>query len=262
MKPILRYYDLHPDVTAFSTTRRGGVSQGNYSQLNINGYCGDDEAHVAENRTLLAAELGIATERLFLPHQVHGVEVRALKDDFLRLDTEEQRRMLEGVDAVMTDVAGICIGVSTADCIPVLLYDPTHRAAAAIHAGWRGTVARIVQHTVRQMALVYGTDPRDLLAVVGPGISLDAFEVGDEVYEEFEQAGFDMTVLAERLKKWHINLPLCNQLQLVEQGVPAANIQQSGICTYSHPDEYFSARRLGIKSGRIFTGIQIKKEQC
>ena len=250
ISPQLTYYNMGTGVTAFSTTRQGGCSTGNYAAFNINGYCGDDEVHIAANKVALCGLLGIDSNRLVMPHQVHDCVVR-------RIDGPQQG-VMEGVDAVMTDVPQLCIGVSTADCIPVLLYDSTHRAVSAVHAGWRGTVLRIVQKAVEAMCHAYGTAPADLQAVIGPGISLDSFEVGDEVYDQFLSAGFDMQPISRREAKWHIDLPMCNRLQLMEAGVPADHIQMTNICTYQQYDRYFSARRLGIQSGRIYTGILIK----
>ena len=250
ISPQLTYYNMGTGVTAFSTTRQGGCSTGNYAAFNINGYCGDDEVHIAANKVALCSLLGIDSNRLVMPHQVHDCVVR-------RIDGPQQG-VIEGVDAVMTDVPQLCIGVSTADCIPVLLYDSTHRAVSAVHAGWRGTVLRIVQKAVETMRDTYGTAPADLQAVIGPGISLDSFEVGDEVYDQFLSAGFDMQTISRRDAKWHIDLPMCNRLQLMEAGIPADHIQMTNICTYQQYDRYFSARRLGIQSGRIYTGILIK----
>ena len=250
ISPQLTYYNMGTGVTAFSTTRQGGCSTGNYAAFNINGYCGDDEVHISANKVALCSLLGIDSNRLVMPHQVHDCVVR-------RIDGPQQG-VIEGVDAVMTDVPQLCIGVSTADCIPVLLYDSTHRAVSAVHAGWRGTVLRIVQKAVETMRDTYGTAPADLQAVIGPGISLDSFEVGDEVYNQFLSAGFDMQPISRRDAKWHIDLPMCNRLQLMEAGVPADHIQMTNICTYQQYDRYFSARRLGIQSGRIYTGILIK----
>ena len=250
ISPQLTYYNMGTGVTAFSTTRQGGCSTGNYAAFNINGYCGDDEVHIAANKVALCSLLGIDSNRLVMPHQVHDCVVR-------RIDGPQQG-VIEGVDAVMTDVPQLCIGVSTADCIPVLLYYSTHRAVSAVHAGWRGTVLRIVQKAVETMRDTYGTAPADLQAVIGPGISLDSFEVGDEVYDQFLSAGFDMQPISRRDAKWHIDLPMCNRLQLMEAGVPADHIQMTNICTYQQYDRYFSARRLGIQSGRIYTGILIK----
>ena len=246
--PQLTYYDFGERVVAFSTTRHGGCSTGNYAAFNINAYCGDEAAHIAENRCSLATLLGIDDSHIVMPHQVHETVVR-------RIDGPQQE-VIEGVDAVMTDVPRLCIGVSTADCIPILLYDETHHAVCAVHAGWRGTVKRIVHAAIQSMHDTYGSEPSQLKAVIGPGISLESFEVGDEVFRQFAEAGFDMTVISRKYSKWHIDLPMCNRLQLEEVGV--RDIWLSGICTFQQHQDYFSARRLGINSGRIFTGIMLQ----
>ena len=278
-------YDMDPDVVAFSTMRQGGCStvhkateseacpSSNYAQFNINRYCGDSEEHVAHNRKVLCRQLGITDDRLIMPHQTHETRVACIDERFLSLPPEERQTALEGIDALMTDVPGVCIGVSTADCIPLLLYDPQHRAACAIHAGWRGTVARIAERAVRAMTETYGTRPSDLIAQIGPGISLDSFEVGQEVYDAFAVAGFDMPTISKLYpvnnggsqlftfhsslftSKWHLDLPECNRRQLLASGLTAARIHLSGICTYKACDTFFSARRLGVRSGRIFTAI-------
>ena len=253
--PRLTYYDISPRIVAFSTTRHGGFSHGAYGDFNINPYCGDTPEAVADNRKALCRLLGVDEERLILPHQVHRTEVVTVEPDFFSYASDRRAGMLEGVDAVMSDVPGVCFGVSTADCIPVIMYDAVRHAACVVHAGWRGTVARITEKAVAAMCRRYGSLPPDIFAVVGPGISAEAFEVGDEVYDEFSRNGFDMTSIAFRRGKWHIDLPSCNRLQLLECGIPEHNVQLSGICTYSSFDDYFSARRLGAASGRIFTGV-------
>ena len=163
----------------------------------------------------------------------------------------------------MTSLPGVCIGVSTADCIPVLLYDQAKHVSCAIHAGWRGTVKRIVEKAVSEMTSVYGSRPEDILAQIGPGIHLESFEVGDEVYDAFEKEGFQMETISQKYpandgsaqEKWHIDLPECNRLQLLVSGIPESQISVSAIDTFQQHDTFFSARRLGINSGRIFTGI-------
>ena len=257
-KPVLHYYDFGQDVVAFSSTRQGGYSDGNYGQFNINRYCGDSVEAIAKNRQALCQQLQIDDSHLLMPHQVHLTEITTVNDEFLRLDSEQQHERLEGVDAIMTDIRGVCIGVSTADCIPVLLYDPVKHAACAIHAGWRGTQQRIVEKAVKAMTETYGSNACDLQAQIGPGIGLDSFEIGDEVYDAFAQAAFDMAAISERREKWHINLPLCNKMQLMMMGIKPENISVSDICTYKSHDTFFSARRLGINSGRIFTAIMLK----
>lgn len=257
IQPQLDYYDLGTDVVAFSSTRHGGCSKGNYATFNINRYCGDAEENIRSNREALCQLLDISDDHLIMPHQVHLTKTVQIDNSFLTLNTTKRQEALEGVDALMTNLSGVFIGVSTADCIPVLLYDKEKHAVCAIHAGWRGTVKRIVIKAVEAMTVAYGTNPKQLTAQIGPGISLDSFEVGDEVYDSFAKEGFNMSAISRKEEKWHINLPECNRLQLMVSGLEFQNIKVSSVCTYKQADDYFSARRLGINSGRIFTGIML-----
>lgn len=252
-------YNIGPCVRAFSTTRHGGFSKGAFGEFNINPYCGDDAEAVKKNRCLLAEELHLNEGQIILPHQTHQTEICYINENFFCMPQTVQKEMLEGIDAVITDVGGICIGVSTADCIPVLLYDTVYHVACAVHAGWRGTVKRIVEKAIAEMQCLCENEPANLKAIIGPGISLEAFEVGDEVFEEFKDAGFSMSGISTKIAgKWHIDLPECNRQQLLQAGLSEENIQLSGICTYNNPEDFFSARRLGIKSGRIYTGIILR----
>lgn len=252
------YYPLADGVTAFSTTLHGGESLGRYAGMNINPYCGDSSEAVAANRRLLADELRVAEQALVLPRQVHGTVCREIPADFLHLSQHDKIALLDGADAVMTHGKHLCIGVSTADCIPLLLYDVQHHAAAAVHAGWRGTMQRIARKVVEDMGRAFGTQPEDLRAVIAPGISVKNFEVGQEVYDAFASSGHDMDAIARKYEKWHLDLPLSNRLQLEAAGVLPTNILMTGICTYDALEDYFSARRLGIASGRIYTGIVLR----
>lgn len=260
-KPVLQYYPLGEGVTAFSSTRQGGYSEGRYGEFNINRYCGDSEEAIKRNREALCQLLDIEDCRLLMPHQVHLAEIAVVDREMMSLSAEERQQRLDGIDALMTNEAGVCIGVSTADCIPVLLYDPKRRASCAIHAGWRGTVQRIAEKAVGRMTETYGTNPKDIIAQIGPGIHLESFEVGEEVYEAFEKAGFPMEQISKRYEKWHIDLPECNRLQLVAAGILEAQIAVSPVCTFQQSDTFFSARQLSIHSGRIFTGILLQESE-
>ena len=197
------------------------------------------------------------------PHQVHGTEIREVTDP---LTTRDE---LEGVDALVTNVAGVAISVRTADCIPVLLYDALHGAIAAVHAGWRGTVLRISCTVIDRMRELYGTEAADIQAVIGPGIGPDSFQVGQEVADEFDKAGFPMEqILRDCGPKapteqnpmqggLHIDLWQSNRWLLEQAGVRPQNIQVTGICTYRNNDRFFSARREGIKCGRIINCIKL-----
>ena len=258
MRPVLLEYDLGDGVRAFSTTRSGGCGKGAYGEFNANMFCGDDKKNVEANRKYLCAELGIGTKSLIIPHQVHGTVCADIDDGFMRLGDDERAERLEGVDAMLTCEKGVCIGVSTADCIPILLYDRKKGVAGAVHAGWRGTARRIAEKAVGRMKDEFGSRAEDIRAVVGPGISLESFEVGDEVYDEFGREGFPMEEIARRYgEKWHIDLWKANTLQLESEGVRSENIEVAGICTYKNYDRFFSARRLSINSGRILTGIMM-----
>ena len=195
---------------------------------------------------------------MFLSLSTCSIEFLLMNNEAFMAQTATKRQeALEGVDALMTNLPDVCIGVSTADCIPVLLYDPAHHAVCAIHAGWRGTVQRIVVKAVEAMMQDYDTQPQQLVAQIGPGIHLDSFEVGDEVYEAFAQAGFNMESISKKYDKWHIDLPECNRLQLIAAGLLPQSVNVSPVCTFQQAADYFSARRLGINSGRIFTAINI-----
>ncbi len=244
------FYDLHPAVTAFSTERHCSAAKAPYDGFNITPYTGDDAAHVEGCKQLLCDLLHIDDRHLVVPHQIHGTQIA-------EITTENLGSSLEGIDAVVTQLPDTCIGVSTADCVPIVIYDGRNRAIAAIHAGWRGTVARIASKTLTFMSERYGTRPEDVKAAIGPSIGPDAFEVGDEVVDAFANAGYDIASLAFRNSRWHINLWEANATDLKSAGLDAKSIDIAGLCTFANPTRFFSARRLGINSGRMFTGCLI-----
>jgi YfiH family protein len=175
------------------------------------------------------------------------------------------REDLEGFDAFITNLPGVAIGVRTADCVPVLLYDPKNRVIAAVHSGWKGTVQMIPRKVIGIMEDSYGTKPEDLLAAIGPCIGFESFQVGEDVAAGFKDAGFPMDriwkFMGPRGKKpmeggHHINLPEACRWVLLESGLKKANIQICGIDTYNAPS-FYSARREGIECGRIINAIKI-----
>lgn len=191
-------------------------------------------------------QLGIGHDALVLPRQTHSDHV---------LWSQKAGRP-EDTDAVITDSPGLCICVKTADCIPILLYDARQRTVAAVHAGWRGTVAGIVRKTIKEMMPL---SPADLHAIIGPGISLECFEVGDEVYDVFQREQFPMQRIAKRFpadggESWHIDLWEANRWLMEQEGVTDIFVQ--GICTRNSMD-FYSARRETINTGRNYNGIMI-----
>lgn len=195
---------------------------------------------------LQGESLRIDPERIMIPRQTHSTNVRWVNTFGEVPDT----------DAVITAEKGLCIAVKTADCIPILIYDVRRHLIAAVHAGWRGTVGRIVEKTLRQV----DSKAEDLHAIIGPGISQDSFEVGDEVYEQFLQEGFPLQQLARKYpsvdgERWHINLKEANRWLLNRNGV--GDVIVSGIDTMKSL-LFYSARRETIKTGRNINGIMIR----
>ena len=252
------FHNLHTQVTAFSTTRNGGVSKGDYASMNCTPYTGDDIEAVQRNQQLLCTALHIEKEQLIIPYQTHSVNALVIDKEFLQQNAGKRDEQLQNIDALITQEKGVCLCVSTADCTPILLYDRKQQVIAAIHAGWRGSVNYIVRKTLEQMNRLYNTQGEDIFAAIGPCIGFDAFEVGDEVYDAFKQNDFPMEYISgwkPETHKWHIDLQMANSVQLIDFGVPTEQIDICDICTFTHYEKFFSARRLGIKSGRTLSGI-------
>ena len=249
-----------PGVKAFQIPR-GVVNRRNpYSEHNLCDYVGDDALRVIDARLLLCQRLGIDLDRLVMPRQVHGSRVEVIDEAYLQADVDQQEQRLEGVDALVTHLPGICIGVNTADCVPIVLADPHTGIVAVAHAGWRGAVARIAARTVEAMAR-RGAVPGQILATIGVSICPECFEVGDEVVEAFAQAHHDVDAVTSRhpgTGKAHIDLRMACARTLTEAGVPQGQITITQLCSRCNSDRYFSARRMGVKSGRTFTGIYMQ----
>lgn len=192
-------------------------------------------------------------------HQVHNCKVAVIDRPGLT------REDLEGYDAFVTNLTGVAIGVRTADCVPILLYDPVKRAVAAVHAGWKGTVLRISQNALELMAFRFGSSAADVKAVIGPAIGPDSFQVGIEVAEKFKLAGFPMDYVwsfrgpgdgSPMSGGHHIDLFKANRWLLEQSGVLSDNIQVFDIDTFTVP-EFFSARREGTQCGRNINAIKL-----
>ena len=244
-------------VEAFSTTRGQVDGRNAYSGVNLCDYVGDDALRVLDARLTLAMQLGVDLDDLVMPRQTHSCRVAVVDERFRTMDIDKQEQALEGVDALVTKLQGLVIGVNTADCVPIVLVDGQAGIIAAAHAGWRGTVGRIAKAVVEEMCR-QGASADRIQAAMGPSICQDCFEVGDEVVDAFRKARFnldDIVVRNATTGKAHIDLRAANRAVLVAAGVPGGNIVESQHCSRCEHDRFFSARRLGINSGRTFTGI-------
>lgn len=248
-----------PDLLHFCTTRHGGVSLGNYVTFNISPFSGDNIENQQSNLSILATQLHITPQQIIFPYQTHSDSVKIINSDFLKLSNSEKTSYLDGVDSLITDLPQVCIGITTADCVPVLIFDKVNKVVAAVHAGWRGTCSRIVEKTIQQMIITYGTKPNEVFASIGVSISPEVYNVGEELITEFEEANFPITEIFNRHdNKLYLDLWNANKWLLMQSGIPESQIEITGICSFTHSNDYFSARKLGIKSGRMLSGIMLK----
>lgn len=238
-------FEPFTNLIAAESTRHGGVSPFPFASLNVGINTADSPENVQENRHRFFSSLGIAPEQVASSYQVH--------DD--RILTVTQPGRFEGYDALITNVPNQFLTVTVADCTPILIYDTGQNAVAAIHAGWRGTVARIVKKTVDALHSEFGTRPADCFAYVGTCIDLCSFEVGDEVAQQFDSPHKQFDV--ER-QKFRIDLKAANVAQLESAGIPARQIGVSPFSTVVHNQHYFSYRAEGGNTGRMLALIGLK----
>jgi len=163
---------------------------------------------------------------------------------------------VEDCDALITQEKGVVLTILTADCVPVLLYDPRNEVVAAVHAGWKGTEAEIVSKTVSKMQERFGCSVEDMIAAVAPSIGRCCYEVGEDVAKHF----FDMPdSYTKKEDKYMLDLPYINKSQLLKAGLSEDNIEMSGICTACEVDDYFSYRKEQGCSGRFMSLIGMKR---
>jgi YfiH family protein len=250
------------------SVRAGGETSvyGAAGEQNLGWTAEDDLAVVAANRrSFVEALAGDAGFELVTVRQVHGAVVHPVELGCGPLSTPEGKAVLQG-DGLVTSQAELMLGVQTADCVPVLIADTRTRAVGAFHAGWRGTVARIVEQGVATMAREFGSKPEDLIAAVGPSIGPCCFEVGEEVREEFER-GFERAreIIADGVGgKARVDLWEANRRQLLAAGVPAGAITVVGECTACAQTEdgrrkFFSYRAEKGVTGRMLNVIGVRQ---
>jgi YfiH family protein len=239
-------------ANAFST-RACGVSPFPENSLNLAGFDQDSAENIRENRrrffSLLEGRWALAA-----CWQVHGARVRVVRE------REDAHTEGERCDALTTRLPGVLLGVKTADCVPVLLGDARSGACAAVHAGWRGTLAEVVRHALAAMGEEFGTDARDVRAAIGPAALSCCYEVGADVIEAFRSKFGYADALFKPTREGHalVDLHRANREQLVESGVAVERIHALPLCTICRPELFFSYRRdrkLYGRSGRLLSVI-------
>ncbi len=241
-----------PYLTIPALDKAGGIRHVFTTRLNGQGKRGR-AGKTPEDWNAVATVFGVSNGRIVTVNQVHGeniIRVNALN--------YQQVRFIHA-DALITDVPGLAVGVETADCVPVLLFDPVRPAAAAVHAGWRSTVKKIVQKAINRMSEEFGTEPARLIAAIGPAIGPECYEVDEPVMEPVRESfSFWHEVTASRGQdRWSLDLVKANRMELLQIGLAEKNIHALGMCTSCRKDLFYSYRAEG-KTGRMLSAIMLK----
>lgn len=242
------------------TTRAGGVSEGIFDSLNLSFTRGDDESAVMENYDRLAAALDTRKEQFVCTDQTHTTNVIRVGKEDCGYGVTRQKPYTD-VDGLVTDEPGVVLSTFFADCVPLYFVDTVNRAIGLSHSGWRGTVGRMGQRTLEKMATEFGTNPKDIVAAVGPSICQDCYEVSEDVAEEFikEFSGHADEILINKGNgKYQLDLWKTNEIVLIEAGVNKENIAVTNICTCCNPDVLFSHRASKGKRGNLGAFMYIR----
>lgn len=236
------------------STRLGGVSQGIYASMNLSFSRGDEREAVLENYRRIAGAIGFDWESIVTSDQTHTTNVRVVTESDRGCGLTKPRPYRD-VDGMITDVPGLVLATFYADCVPLYLVDPVNKAIGLSHSGWKGTAGKIGLATVRAMQREYGTDPKDLVAAIGPSICQECYEVGGDVIGEFEK-GFpkeqwDRLFYHKPNGKYQLDLWEANRQIFLEAGVAAERIILPGICTCCNPQFLFSHRASKGKRGNL-----------
>lgn len=256
--PILEEIDW---VSHLFSTRMGGVSGGIYRSLNLSYTRGDEKEAVDENFKRIAGLLSCSLEDIVCSDQTHTTNLRVVG----RADGGKgiiRQKDYRDVDGLLTDEPGVYLATFFADCVPLYFVDIKKRAIALAHSGWRGTVARMGERVVEKMREVYGTDPADLAAVIGPSICQECYEVSEDVAEAFAGAFHgpgqaDEILFKKGGGKYQLDLWRANEIVLTEAGITADNIQVTDLCTCHNASYLFSHRASHGRRGNLgaFLGI-------
>ena len=237
------------------STRLGGVSRGGCASMNISTHRGDDPAAVEENRRRIASAIGVDPQKMVYTCQTHTTNVALVT-------AEDAGKSLPETDGMITRAPGLCLVTFYADCVPLYFVDPVRKAVGLSHSGWRGTVGKIGKVTVETMTREFGSDPKDILAAVGPSICQDCYEVSEEVIglfrENFVEELWPKLFYGKENGHYQLNLWEANRLIFEEAGILPEHITVTDVCTACNPELLFSHRASGGKRGNLagFLGLR------
>lgn len=243
------------------STRLGGVSEGYYASMNLSFDRGDRKEAVAENFRRIGEALGVRCEDMVLSRQTHTTNVRIVTDADRGKGITRERDYTD-VDGLVTNVPGICLVTSYADCVPLFFVDPVKKVIGLSHSGWRGTVGKIGRKTVELMHERFGSDPADILAAVGPSVCMDCYEVSSDVIEKFKAAFpencWEQLFYEKPDGKYQLDLWKANELIFLESGILPEHIAVTNVCTHCNSDILYSHRAAGDKRGNLCAFLALK----
>ncbi len=230
------------------STRLGGVSQGVWASMNLSVTRGDNPQAVAENRRRIASAIGVDERKMVYSSQTHTTNVAAVTEANLG-------KSLPETDGMITNVPGLCLVTFYADCVPLYFVDPVRKAIGLSHSGWRGTVRKMANVTVKRMQEAFGSNPADMIAAVGPSICQDCYEVDIDVIRQFQEnykeEDWESLYYRKENGKYQLNLWKANELNLLEAGIQKRNIAITNVCTCCNPEVMFSHRVMGTDRGNL-----------
>lgn len=240
-----KIFESFKNVVAFTTTKQ------TFSE-NQPRFTGDHPEVYNVSRRNLAQILDLPVEQLVFPRQTHT-------DCVAEIAVLPETEIIE-TDALITDQKSICICVQTADCVPVIIYDSKQQIIAVVHSGWRGTVNKIVEKTIQKLIINYHSNPQKLYAAIGPSIGPNVYEVGNEVVDAVKRNFIhsEKLLFKNNSGKYHFNLWEANKQLLLANNIPVENMEVLKECSFELADKYYSARRDGVETGRMVTGIYLK----
>lgn len=240
-------------INHFFSTRIGGVSKGVYQSWNLSFQRGDKEESVRENFRRAAEILGTKEEDFVFTDQTHTNHVRIVEEGDRGKGMVKPKDYKE-VDGFITNTKGLVLTTFYADCVPLFFVDPVHKAIGLSHSGWRGTADEIGRKTVEKMGEAYGTEPKDLIAVIGPSICGNCYEVGWDVGKRFP-----LEAIAQKEENsYYLDLWKANKMVLQKSGIPDKNIVMPDFCTCCHKELFYSHRAMGGKRGSLAAFLTIK----
>lgn len=249
-------------IKHFITSRPGGFSKGPFAGMNTGFHAGDNDWDVLQNRNKLAASVNINISQFTFANQTHSSNIAIIDTAGKGKGSADCKTAIHNTDALICRTPGICICIQTADCVPLLLFDPVNHVIAAIHAGWRGTLKKITEATVLMMMHAFETHPSDLIGGIGPSNGPCCYEVGEDVVSEVKKSlsnPKDLIKPSHQKGKYIFDQWQANFNQLTGLGVKPENIELSGICSQCQSDIFFSSRKDKGVTGRTASGIMLTK---